>query len=58
MILTGKPGRMVSVGDLQLALDDLLARLIEGILRPVADGADQLVLLAGSQLRAHAKQRG
>jgi len=57
MILTGKPGRMV-VGDLQLALDDLLARLIDGILPPVADGADQPVLVAGRQLRAHAKQRG
>src|SRR5690606_38072619 len=44
--------------DLQLALDDLLAGLIDGILRPVADGADQPVLVAGGKFGSAREQRG
>src|SRR5690606_10593939 len=42
--------------DLQLALDDLLTRLVDGILRPVAYGADQSILVAAGQFRTDRKQ--
>src|SRR5690606_1330233 len=44
--------------DLQLALDDLLPGLVDGVLRAITDGTDQAVLVVGRQLRADAEQRG
>src|SRR5690606_16110367 len=44
--------------NLQLALDDLLARLIDGILRAVSDRPDQPVLVAGSKFGSDREQRG
>ena len=39
-------------------MDNLLARLIDGILRPGTDSADKPVLVAGRQLRTDCEQRG
>src|SRR5690606_22886840 len=45
-------------GNLQLTLHDLLPGLINCVLRAVADGPDQPVLVTGRQLRADCEQRG
>ena len=39
-------------------LDDLLSGLIDGVLRPVADGADQAIFVVGRQFCPDAEQRG
>ena len=44
--------------DLQLAPDDLLTGVVDGVLCAVADSADQAVLIADRQFRADREQRG